>query len=314
MKTRKLGTSDLHVTELILGTWAIGGTMWSDYDEKNAIKAIETSIDRGINCLDTAPAYGNGHAEELIAPLLSGRRDRIILATKCGLDIENRSRTTLEPGFVMHDLEQSLKRLRTDYIDLYQIHWPDPATPIEKTMEVLNRAKEAGKVRYLGICNFSGAQLIDAMRYSEIVSFQPNYSLLERDIEHDQVKVCIDKNIGIISYGSLGAGMLTGKYSEPPQFRKGDARNFFYKYFKKEYWSGVKPVVDKVCEIAKNRGVKPGHVAVAWILSKKGISAAIVGARNPEQVIDNLGGSGLELTAEEISALDRVSENIYGKA
>ncbi len=312
MNTRKLGNSDLHVTELILGTWAIGGTMWSDYDEKNAVEAIEASIDNGINCLDTAPAYGNGHAEELIAPIISGRRDKIIIATKCGLDIENRNRTTLDPVFVMHDLEMSLKRLKTDYIDLYQMHWPDPATPIEKTMDVLNSAKEAGKIRHIGICNFSGAQLLDAMKYGEIASYQPNYSLLERDIEHDQMKVCVDNNIGIISYGSLGAGMLTGKYKEHPQFKKGDARNFFYKFFKKEYWPEVKAVVDTVVGIAKKRGVKPGHVAVAWILAKQGIASAIVGARNAEQVMDNLGGSGLALTPDEITALDRVSENVYG--
>ncbi len=314
MKTRQLGTSELQVTEIILGTWAIGGTMWSEYDEADAILAIEAAIDNGINCIDTAPAYGAGHADELIGSIISGRRDKVLIASKCGLDIENGYRHNLKPEFVQYDLEQSLKRLGTDYIDLYQIHWPDPAVQIEDTMKALMKAKESGKIRYIGICNFSGEQLKEAMKYGEIVSYQPNYSLLEREIESDQMKVCVDNSIGIISYGSLGAGMLTGKYKELPQFKKGDARNFFYKFFKKQYWTEVKAVVDKVSEIAKRRCVKPGHVAIAWNLSKAGVTAAIVGARTAQQVLDNLGGSGLVLTAEEIAELDRVSENVYGIA
>jgi len=314
MKTRQLGTSDLNVTEIILGTWAIGGTMWSEYDEADAILAIETAIDNGINCIDTAPAYGAGHADELIGSIISGRRDKVLIASKCGLDIENGYRHNLKPEFVMYDLEQSLKRLGTDYLDLYQIHWPDPAVQIEDTMKALVNAKESGKIRYIGICNFSGDQLKEAMKYGEITSCQPNYSLLEREIESDQMKVCVENNIGIISYGSLGAGMLTGKYKELPQFKKSDARNFFYKFFKKQYWPEVKAVVDKVREIAKKRGVKPGHVAIAWNLSKSGVRAAIVGARTAEQVLDNLGGSGLILTTEEISELDKVSENVYGES
>lgn len=311
MKTRKLGNSNLNVTEIILGTWAIGGTMWSDYDEANAVKAIEAAIDNGINCIDTAPAYGAGHADELIGTIIKGRRDKILIASKCGLDIENGYRHNLKPDFIAYDLEQSLKRLGTDYIDLYQIHWPDPAVEIEDTMAALMKVKDSGKIRFIGICNFSGEQLKEAMKYGEIVSYQPNYSLLERDIESDQMKVCVENNIGIISYGSLGAGMLTGKYKEHPQFKKGDARNFFYKFFKKQYWPEVKAVADKVSEIAKKRGVKPGHVAIAWNLSKPGVSAAIAGARTAEQVMENIGGSGLILTAEEISELDRVSENVY---
>ena len=311
MKTKQLGTSDLHVTEIILGTWAIGGTMWSDYDESNAVEAIEAAIDHGINCIDTAPAYGAGHADELIGSVISGRRDKILIASKCGLDIENGYRHNLKPDFIMQDLEQSLKRLGTDYIDLYQIHWPDPAVPIEDSMTALMKAKESGKIRYIGLCNFSGSDLSEAIKYGDVTSYQPNYSLLEREIESGRMKICIENSIGIISYGSLGAGMLTGKYREHPQFKRNDARNFFYKFFKKQYWPGVKAVVDKVIEIAKKNGAKPGHVAIAWNLSKTGVTAAIVGARSAEQVLDNLGGSGLILTAAEISELDRVSENIY---
>lgn len=311
MKKRKLGKSSLEISELILGTWAIGGTMWSDYDEKGAVEAIEAAISNGINMIDTAPVYGNGHAEELIGKAIKGRRDKIVIATKCGLDIENRMKKDLRPEFVMHDLEMSLKRLGTDYVDLYQIHWPVNDIPIQQTMEAMMKLKDQGKIRYIGVCNFSGTELSEAAKYGEVVSFQPNYSLLERDIENDQMKICAGHGIGIISYGSLGAGMLTGKYKEPPSFRKGDARSFFYKFFKEKYWPEVKKVVDKVCMIAGQRDVKPGHVALAWILSKKGIAGAIFGARNAAQVEDNLGGASLILTGEEISILDDVSQNVY---
>lgn len=313
MKTRKLGSSDLYVTELILGTWAIGGTMWSDYDEAGAIEAIKASIDSGINCIDTAPAYGGGHAEELIGGIIAGIRDKLIIATKCGLNIEGRYEKILTPEFIMHDLEMSLKRLKTDYVDLYQIHWPVNDVPIAVSMEALLKAKEQGKVRYIGVCNFSGKELEDAIICGEVVSLQPNYSLLEREIENDQMKICDKRGVGLISYGSLAAGMLTGKYKEHPVFKKGDARNFFYRFFKKEYWPAVRAVVDEVELIADKYGAKPGHVAIAWILSKPAVAGAIFGARDAAQVKDNLGGAALSLSKDDIDALNKVSAHVYVK-
>lgn len=313
MKTRKLGNSELYITELILGTWAIGGTMWSDYDEAGAKEAISTAIDCGINCIDTAPAYGGGHAEELIGEIIQGMRDRLIIATKCGLNIEGRYEKILTPEFIMHDLEMSLKRLKTDYVDLYQIHWPVNDVPIALSMEALLKVKDQGKVRYIGVCNFSGRELEDAIESGEVVSLQPNYSLLEREIESDQMKICGRRGVGIISYGSLAAGMLTGKYKEHPQFRKNDARSFFYRFFKKEYWPAVRAVVDVVESIADKHGARPGHVAIAWILTKTAVAGAIFGARDGAQVRDNLGGASLVLSKDDVEALDKVSADIYRK-
>lgn len=311
MYSVKLGKSDLNVSKIILGTWAIGGTMWSDYDEKNALKAIEAAIDNGVNTIDTAPAYGAGHAEMLVGSVIAGKRDRVIIASKCGLDIENGMRKNLKPEFIRYDLEQSLKRLKTGYIDLYQVHWPDSSVNIEDTIEALMKLKDEGKIKYAGLCNYTGAELQEAVKCGEVVSLQPNYSLLERGIEKVDAPFCIDKGIGIISYGSLGAGMLTGKYRDHPQFRKNDARSFFYRFFKKQYWPAVKAVVDTLVNIAQNRGVTPGQAALAWNLAKPGISAAIVGARSAEQMIDNIGGASFILSVNEIVELDRVSENIY---
>jgi aryl-alcohol dehydrogenase-like predicted oxidoreductase len=313
MKKRKLGNSSLEVTELILGTWAIGGTMWSAYDEKSAVEAIETAIDCGINTIDTAPVYGDGHAEELIGSIVKGKRDSIIIATKCGLNIEGRYEKILSPEFIRHDLEMSLKRLQTDYIDLYQIHWPVSDVPIEESMEELMKMKQEGKIRHIGVCNFSGKELKDAISCGDVVSYQPNYSLLERDIESDQMKICVEQGLGIIPYGSLGAGMLTGKYKELPVFPRNDARSFFYRFFKKEYWPEVKEVVNTLQSIADKRGARPGHVAIAWILSRPAVSAAIFGARSADQVRDNLGGASLILSDDEIAVLEKVSTDIYTK-
>ncbi len=307
-----LGQSKLAVSKIILGTWAIGGTMWSDYDEKNSIKAIEAAVDNGVNTIDTAPAYGAGHAEMLVGSVIAGKRDKIIIASKCGLDLENGMKKNLNPQFIKYDLEQSLKRLKTDYIDLYQIHWPDDLVNIEDTMEALMKLKEEGKVRFLGLCNYSGTELKEAVKYGEVISLQPNYSLLERGIEKEDLPFCIEKGIGVIPYGSLGAGMLTGKYKEHPRFKKNDARSFFYRFFKKEYWPAVKAVVDTLVSIAEKRGVNPGHVALAWNLARPGISAVIVGARSAGQMMDNIGGASLVLSSDEISELDAVSANIYG--
>ena len=311
MDSVNLGKSDLNVSKIILGTWAIGGTMWSDYDENNSVKAIEAAIDNGVNTIDTAPAYGAGHAEVLIGSVIAGKRDKVIIASKCGLDIENGMRKNLKSEFIRYDLEQSLKRLNTDYIDLYQIHWPDSTVNIEDTVEALMKLKDEGKIKYAGLCNYTGAQLEAAVNCGGLVSLQPNYSLLERGIEKGDVPFCIEKGIGIITYGSLGAGMLTGKYREHPQFRKNDARSFFYRFFKKQYWPAVKAVVDALINISQQRGVTPGQAALAWNLAKPGISAAIVGARSAEQMLDNIGGASLVLSPDEVTELDRVSENIY---
>ncbi len=313
MNRAELGTSGLMIDEIILGTWAIGGSMWSDHDEEMAVKSVERAIELGMTTIDTAPVYGAGHAEEIVGKVVRGKRKEILIATKCGLDIENGGRRDLRPEFIRHDLEQSLKRLGTDYVDLYQIHWPDKNVSIEYTMAELVKFREEGKVRHLGVCNFSGEQLEAASAEGDIVSLQPHYSLLERSIESEIMELCREKNIGIISYGSLGAGMLTGKYSEPPLFPKNDARSFFYRFFKPKYWDRVSEVVATVREIAEEHHASPGHVAIAWILSKSGVAGAIVGARKPEQVEDNFKAQGLVLTEEETAQLDAVSEGIYEK-
>jgi aryl-alcohol dehydrogenase-like predicted oxidoreductase len=272
------------------------------------MEAMDAALEAGVTAIDTAPAYGNGHAEELVGKVLRGRRERAVIATKGGLNMERPSPKDLSPEFLEKDLHNSLKRLQTDYVDLYQCHWPDTQTPMERTMAALMSFREQGLIRNIGVCNFSAEQVLEAMKYAEIVSVQPQYSLLERKIEKDLLPLCLEKNLGVLSYGSLGAGVLSGKYKEPPQFGKGDARSFFYKFFKAQQWPSVSAVVDELRRIGNDRDAAPGHVAIAWILARQGITSAIVGARDPRQLRDNLKAMDVVLSADDIRALDEASK------
>lgn len=311
MKYVQFKDSGAEISQIILGTWAIGGSNWGPYDEDDAVRALNAALDYGINCIDTAPAYGSGHAETLIGNALNGKRDKIFLATKCGLDIENGFRTTLAPDFIEKDLGNSLKRLRTDYIDLYQCHWPDPHTPIEATMETLTKFKEQGKIRYIGVSNFNAEQIRAAAHCAEIATLQPPYSLLDRNIEEAVVPACTELGIDMIPYGSLGGGMLTGKYKEWPNFKKDDARSFFYPFFQKKYWPKVRALVDLLVEIAKEKNALPAHIAAAWVNAQKGVLAAITGARSPQQVAENVKCVDIILTGEESASLDTLSKAVY---
>lgn len=307
----KLGRSDLQVSRIALGTWAIGGSNWGIYDEKKAIGAIETAMENGINMIDTAPAYGDGHAEELIGKLTRKKRDKVVIATKCGLDPKNNYRSNLTPGFVEKDITNSLRRFKTDYIDLYQCHWPDRNTPIADTMEKMSALQEQGKIRYIGISNYSDQEIREAVRHAPLLSLQPQYSLLDRRIEKKIQKTCLEHDIAIIAYGSLGAGMLTGKYKEWPKFEKNDARSFFYPFFQKRYWPKVKTLIDVLEQIASEKQSRPGNVALAWLLAQEGVFSVLVGAKDPDQVLENIKATEISLSEEDRDLLNSVSEAVY---
>ncbi|OPY83061.1 MAG: General stress protein 69 [Syntrophorhabdus sp. PtaU1.Bin153] len=303
---------DKTVSRIILGTWVMGGNHWGFCDDLDALRAIDTALDNGINAIDTAPIYGDGHAEELVGKAIQGKRDRVFLATKCGLDIYSKKyERNLSPSYIEHDLSQSLKRLKTDYIDLYQCHWPDPQTPIEETMAALQRFREEGKIRRIGVSNFNDKELREAMRYAPLFSLQSHYSLLERGVEQGILPICRENNMNFFSYGSLGAGVLTGKYREVQRFPRGDARSFFYRFFKPRYWQKVRILVDKLEEIALTRDTRPGAIALSWLLGQPGVRSVIVGARSSEQVLDNIAHVPVELTSHEMKVLDHLSSVIY---
>jgi aryl-alcohol dehydrogenase-like predicted oxidoreductase len=312
MEYRPLKGSDFAVSRVALGTWPLGGSHWDGYDEGRAVEAIETALDCGVNFIDTAPVYGAGHSEELIGKVIRGRREKIFLATKCGLDIYSGGYgRDLSPAYIEKDLTNSLRRLGTEYIDLYQCHWPDPRTPVAGTMEALERFREQGKIRHIGVSNFSDAGLREAARHARLFSTQSQYSLLERRIEKDILPTCREQGINVLAYGPLGAGMLTGKYGECPTFSKGDARSFFYRFFKRRYWPGVCRLVDAVAAVARSKGVPPGAVALSWVLAREGVGAALVGARSAEQVRENTAHVPVAIEEGEMALLDRLSAEVY---
>ncbi|MFW6181108.1 MAG: aldo/keto reductase [Spirochaetota bacterium] len=305
METRKLGNTDLQVSVVGLGTWALGGDFFGRVDDGQSVKAIQEAIDSGINLVDTAPAYGAGHSEEIVGRALRGRRDRAVIATKVGVLREGgKFIKNLKPESIRREIDDSLRRLQVDVIDLYQVHWPDPDTPLEESLEELARIREAGKFRYLGVSNF-GPELMDrAAAVTEIVSLQPHYSLLRRDIEQDALPYCRERGLGVLSYGTLAGGILTGKFREIPTFEKGDRRGDFYDFFREPVWSGVQGLLDVLRTIAEERERPTAQVAIRWAVQQPGVTTALVGAKNPQQARSNAGGGNWELSSEELRRID----------
>ena len=241
MEKRQLGKSSIEVTPIIFGAWAIGGWMWGGTDERDSIAAIQAGIDHGITTIDTAAIYGMGTSEELIAKAIKGRRDQVVIATKCGMRWDSKEgsepwlqkdpqgkdvviRKNAKPASIFYECEQSLKRLGIDAIDLYQIHWPDSSTPIEESWNAMAQLKRQGKVKAIGVSNYNLEQLKRAHAVYPVDSLQPRYSLLRRDIEQDIIPFCQANSIGIIVYSPMERGLLTGKVTLDRQFTKGDHR------------------------------------------------------------------------------------------
>jgi methylglyoxal reductase len=315
VSTRPLGHSDLEVTPVGLGAWAIGGLMWGGADAADAIAAIHASLDAGINLVDTAPAYGLGRSEELVGRALAGRRQGVVLSTKCGLrwDREEgelrfdlvspegrrvRIYHNLRPESLREECEASLRRLRTDVIDLYQIHWPDPVHPLEDGLGALLRLREEGKIRHIGVSNFPVPLLEEARRAAPIVSDQPPYNLIDRGIEKDVLPWCRAHGVGVLVYSPMGRGLLTGAIARDREFPVSDHRRG-QKYFAPERRGRVLDALERIRPLAEARGTSLANLAVAWVLATPGVSAALVGARNPQQARENARAAELQLDADE---------------
>ena len=309
-----LGKSDLRVSVVSLGTWVTGGENWGKTDDNQSISTINRAIDLGINLIDTAPAYGIGHSEEIVGKAIKNRRHQVIIATKCGIDRSGGGfALNLKPMSIRKELEDSLKRLKIETIDLYQCHWPDPNTPIEDTMGEMLKIQSEGKIRYIGVSNFDIQLIQSALKIAPIVSVQPHYSLLERSIEKDLLPFCRENNIGVMTYGSLGSGILTGKYKMPPSFKGNDARNFFYPFYKEPYWSRTKDLIAEMEKITKEHNKPVAEIAINWVNQQEGIATALVGARNSEQVEINAGAGEWELSKKELEVIESAYNRIFGK-
>lgn len=326
MEYKSLNNSDLKLSSVTFGAWAIGGWMWGGADENDALEALSAAIGEGITTIDTAPAYGFGHSERLVGKAIKGKRDKLQILTKFGLRWDDNKglfffNTTSNEGkpldmykyaskeSVIKECEISLKNLGTDYIDLYQIHWADPTTPIAETMEAMAILQKQGKIRYAGVCNYDASQVAEALKHFPILTDQVPYSMVRREIESELVPFCTKNNISIFPYSPLQRGILTGKMKPGHQFGEGDTRPGS-PYYKEPNFSKILTFVDTLRPIAQMHNATVSQVVINWTLQQPCIISALVGARNRSQVLDNVKAIDLKISAEEIELINNNLNNL----
>lgn len=317
MQYRKLGTSDLELSVVTFGAWAAGGWMWGGNEHSDSVKAIQASLDLGVTSIDTAPAYGQGTSEQIVGVALKGTpRDKVQILTKYGLRWDNKQGQLFFKSFdnsgqpidiyryagkesIIKECEDSLRLLQTDYIDLYQIHWADPTTPIQETMEAVDRLIQAGKVRYAGVCNYSVEQMQEAEKYIHLVSNQVPYSMVNRGIEKDLAPYILETNKSILAYSPLERGLLTGKIKPGHTFAKGDHRAGLMSYTNSNITS-TNVFLEKIRPLAEEKKATLGQLVIRWTVEQPPITIALVGARNAQQATENAKAMDIELSVEEV--------------
>jgi aryl-alcohol dehydrogenase-like predicted oxidoreductase len=311
METRQLGNSDLHITPLGIGAWAMGGGGWNGsmgpQNDSDSIPAIHAALDHGLNWIDTAALYGLGHSEEIVARALRGRTPRPYVFTKCERvwDPGGKIGASLKADSIRRECDASLRRLQTDVIDLYQIHWPDPDADIEEGWAELARLKQAGKVRYIGVSNFNVSQMKRAQSIAPITSLQPPYSVVTRAIENEILPFAAHNNIGVIVYSPMSAGLLTGAMTRErvANFASEDWRRNLPN-FQEPLLSRNLKLVERLRTIGQRHGRSPGEVAIAWALNHRSVTAAIVGFRNVQQVSGIIGAAEFRLLPSDIAEIE----------
>jgi len=309
---RTLGNSDLQITPIGIGAWAIGGGGWygsmGPQNEADSIPAIHAALDHGVNWIDTAALYGLGHSEEMVARALQGRSPRPYVFTKCERvwDSARKVGASLKAGSIRRECEASLRRLKTDVIDLYQIHWPEPDEDIEEGWSTLARLKQEGKVGYIGVSNFNVQQMKRAMAIAPITSLQPPYSIVTREIENEILPFAQENGIGVIVYSPMSAGLLTGAMTRErvKNFTAEDWRRNLPN-FQEPLLSRNLQIVELLREIGARHRRTPGEVAIAWTLANPTVTGAIVGVRSPKQVAGIIGALEFRLGAKEMAEIER---------
>lgn len=310
MERVRFADTGLEVSQIVLGTWVTGGWMWGGADELDSIRTIHRALDLGINFIDTAPVYGFGLSEEIVGKALKERPDRdgMVIATKCGLewDADQRQiRRNSSPARIRQEVDDSLRRLGRDCIDLYQIHWPDLNTPFEESMTALVELRDAGKIRHIGLSNFNRDQVTDCLRAAPVQSLQPPFNLFEQDAAKELLPLCLEKGIGTLVYGGLCRGLLSGKFIGKETFPRGDLRRADPK-FKPDRFPQYVKAVDQLKKIAAKYNRSMGQFALRWALQQPGVTTVIAGARTPQQVEDNAGASGWLIEEEDLRRVDLV--------
>jgi aryl-alcohol dehydrogenase-like predicted oxidoreductase len=311
MEKRRLGNSDLAITPLGIGAWAMGGGgwafAWGPQDDRQSIAAIHAALDRGLNWIDTAAVYGLGHSEEVVARALEGRSNRPYVFTKCERIWNEKGEIakSLKRDSIRREVEASLRRLRVDAIDLYQIHWPEPDEQVEEGWSAMAELKQEGKVRWIGVSNFSAAQLKRAQAIAPITSLQPPYSLVSPEIEAEVLPYTAEHNIGVIAYSPMKSGLLSGRMTRErvAQMPSDDFRRRAIAFQEPNLTRNL-ALQEKLREIGQRHGRSAGEAAIAWVLRHPAVTAAIVGMRSAEQVDGVIGAAGWQLTPEEVAEVD----------
>ena len=322
MEYRILAHTDLTLSAITFGSWAAGGWMWGKSNRDEAVKAIKAAYDGGVTSIDTAPIYGQGESERIVGEAIRGiPRDQVQILTKFGMrwdlpqgEFAFKSKDNQDNPIdiykyagkesVIKECEDSLRRLGTDYIDLYQIHWPDATTPLSETFEAVERLIEQGKVRYAGVCNYDAALLEDAAKLIDLVSDQIPYSMVNRGMDRDIIPYCIRNEKSVIAYSPLERGLLTGKMQPGYRFAEGDHRKE-HPFFTDESIKRTNAFLEKLQPLADEKKATLGQLVIRWTIEHPGITVALVGARNPEQAIQNAKAADIILTPEELQFINQ---------
>ena len=320
MRTRKLGYSDLYLTTIGFGAWALGGGGewgWGSQDDKELVAAIQRALDLGINWIDTAASYGHGRSEEVVGQAIRGRRDEVILASKCGIvwDENKNNFFRLKAWSVRQEAENSLRRLGVDVIDLYEIHVNAPNEDLEDAWAEVSRLIEEGKVRYGGVSNWSVEQIKRAQAIHPVASLQPKYSMLDREIEDKLLDYCAANDIGVVVYSPMVSGLLTGKVTKEwvKALPRDDWRSHNNAHFLEPELSINMELIEKLHPIAKSNGCSIVELAVAWTLRRSEVTAAIVGARRPSQIEQNVHAADLDIDQESQDNIDALLKERIAK-
>jgi methylglyoxal reductase len=323
MLYHKLGPSGIEVSAVGFGAWAIGGWMWGGADEQQATLAIHAALDHGINLIDTAPIYGFGRSEEIVGRAIAGRRDKVVIATKCGMvwdreegefffhssaegismrPAEKKVYKCLRPDSIREELDRSLQRLGTDHVDLYQTHWQEKTTPIADTMATLVKLKEQGKIRAIGVCNATAAQMAE---YGPLDSDQEKFSLLDREIEQNgNLAYCREHGMGVLPYSPLANGLLTGKIRPDRQFGPGDLRRG-NRRFTAANVERVNAMLDQLRPLAERHRASIAQLVIAWTFSQPGVACVLCGARDARQAMENAAAGDIRLSPEEAELIGK---------
>lgn len=311
MRYKHFKRADVDVSELAVGTWAIGGDNYGPVDREASIQAIRTMIDNGVNLVDTAPCYGNGYSEKVVGEALAGGyRDKVLISSKVGL-VTSANGYDRDSSFknIMREVESSLYNLKTDHIDFYFVHWPDASTPFAETMSALELLRKQGKIRFIGVSNFTQEMIEECEQYGTIDVQQPPFSMVDRTFVN-LMSWGASRGIDSMTYGSMGAGILSGRYRTAPDFPDGDTRLTFYDYFREPKFAKVQELLTVMDAIAETHGRPVGQVALNWSTQKDYVGCALVGVRSDAHALENCAAYEWSLTDDEIAMLDATLDEL----